>query len=55
MNDKKAKYKMPPKIAEWLLSKIIRTTNKLSVLGDLEEEYQDIADTKGIKKAQIWY
>ena len=45
----------PPKIAEWLLNRILRRRNRSAILGDLEEIYSDIRDKQGPVPAQFWY
>ena len=36
--------KKPSKIAQWILSRITRQEERFSVIGDLEEEYNENAD-----------
>ena len=45
----------PPKIGEWILFRVTRPGDKVSVLGDLEEEYREIGIEWGIWKARIWF
>jgi len=42
------KTNKPPGIAEWLLRKIANRTEKNAIIGDLEEEYNDIINKQGI-------
>ncbi|MFC1724424.1 ABC transporter permease [candidate division KSB1 bacterium] len=49
------KGKNPPKFAYKLLSIFSRSSNKPYILGDLEENYADIAKRKGVFIAGLWY
>lgn len=44
-----------PKLARWLLKRIISIDIRYSALGDFEEIYFSITEEKGIPKARIWY
>lgn len=46
---------MPPKLARWLLQRIINIDIRYSALGDFEEIYFSIAEDEGVLKARIWY
>ena len=45
----------PPKIAEKILSKLLYDDIWKTTLGDFEEYYTYLADTKGKQKANAWY
>ncbi len=45
----------PPKILHSLIAKITRSENQSAVLGDIEEEFLEIALENGIYRAKFWY
>jgi hypothetical protein len=45
----------PPKFAEYLLYLLLLKKDREPVLGDLEEEYQEVYNRFGKKLAIIWY
>ncbi|MCK5147008.1 ABC transporter permease [bacterium] len=45
----------PPKIAEWLLGRIIPMPGRELLLGDLDEEYAALTEIKDRRIAQGWY
>lgn len=45
----------PPKIAEWILYLLVRSGNRQTLIGDLEEEYHYICDERGKWRANLWY
>ena len=45
----------PPKFAERILSSIANKKDKVSILGDMDEEYNRIAREKGNLIAKLWY
>ncbi len=45
----------PPKISQWILSRMVNRDDKYSALGDVEEEYIDIRADKGLLFAGLWY
>ena len=47
--------KNPPIIAEWLLTAIANQKDNQAIIGDFEEEYYQIAETRGTTFAQLWY
>jgi putative ABC transport system permease protein len=47
--------KKPPKLAKWIIHKMANSLEKLSIVGDLEEEFNEIVDEKGRIKARFWY
>lgn len=49
------KKKYPPRIAEWILRRTTKSVEKFSILGDYEEEFIQITEEEGLKKARIWY
>ncbi len=48
-------YKSPPKIAKWSISRLKRYQNEFSMIGDIEEIYFNIYDSKGFLSAYLWY
>jgi putative ABC transport system permease protein len=51
----KKKKETPPAIAAWILSRITRGDDRLSVLSDFAEIYKELAAEKGTLKARRWY
>ncbi len=51
---KKKSYK-PPRIAEWLLSRIVWKQIRYSAIGDFEEQFNAICRTESVLKAHVWY
>ncbi len=51
----KIKKDTPPDIATWILTKITRGDDRLSILSDFSEIYEELADEKGNFKARKWY
>ena len=49
------KLKNPPVIARWIFHTISNSIEKLSIVGDMDEEFNDIAFEKGILAAWFWY
>jgi len=47
--------KSPPKIIKGMISLLIRSGNRSTLLGDLEEEYQYLYTERGKYKANSWY
>ncbi len=45
----------PPRLAEWILSRIADPFERISILGDFGEFYSDMYSEKGRFKAWIWY
>ena len=45
----------PPRIAEWILRRIANRGESEGIGGDLEEEYRETVEKKGIGQAQLWY
>jgi putative ABC transport system permease protein len=44
-----------PRFAEWILSRMSRYNEEFLLAGDLEEEFEEKAAKKGIRKARCWY
>ena len=42
----------PPKLAEWLLKLISRGYEHFSMLGDIDEEFEEIAAARGPRSAR---
>ena len=49
------KTKTPPRMAEALLRMLLPERERLDLLGDYEEYYKEIADSKGRFIAGLWY
>ncbi|MFC1724471.1 ABC transporter permease [candidate division KSB1 bacterium] len=49
------KYIKPPKILKWLLRYSADSTSKLSIAGDIDEEFAEITASKGKFIARLWY
>ena len=45
----------PPFLAQWILKKLLRDDFWKTMLGDLEEYYHYLVDTKGLWSAKAWY
>ncbi len=45
----------PPRIAEWILRRIANRGESEVIGGDLEEEYRETVEKKGIGRARLWY
>jgi predicted permease len=45
----------PPRVAEWLLLRLLDDDSRESVAGDLEEEYRRVAGRAGREAASRWY
>ena len=51
----KKRINKPPKIAQFLLTKLLNEYSEVPLLGDLEEEYRSIVACSGKKHARSWY
>ena len=51
----KKKGPAPPSLAAWILSKITRGGDRLSILSDFSEIYEELAAEDGSFKARKWY
>jgi len=51
----KKKKETPPALAAWLLSKINSREERLSILSDFAEIYEELAAEEGTSKARRWY
>jgi putative ABC transport system permease protein len=47
--------KKPPALPRWIFERFIRSEEKLSISGDLDEYYSDILEEKGVIRARLWY
>ncbi len=45
----------PPRVAEWLLGRFLLLHNASPVLGDFEELYNDMIESRGRTAADLWY
>jgi len=45
----------PPRLAEWLLGRMVKTGEEFSAKGDFEEEFAAIAAESGRFRAAAWY
>jgi putative ABC transport system permease protein len=55
INEMKRKSLKPPKIATWILNASAATTEDVSLLGDLEEEYRIRSQKYTPLKTKLWY
>jgi ABC-type antimicrobial peptide transport system permease subunit len=46
---------VPPAFAAWVLTKIIRSENRMSILSDFSEIYEELVSEEGSFKARRWY
>lgn len=51
--DREAK-KSPP-VARWLFSLIARSEEKATIIGDMEEFFQELVTGRGTRQARLWY
>ena len=51
----KMKHRKPPRIAQWLLSRIAWQQIRYSAIGDFEEQFNDICKTGGVLRGHLWY
>jgi ABC-type antimicrobial peptide transport system permease subunit len=51
----KRKKDAPPDLAVWILSRIARGEERLSILSDFSEIYEAVVSEQGTLKANIWY
>jgi len=51
----KDKLKKPPKIADWILKKVLSGEEYLEKSGDIDEVYNSLVKETGIFKARLWY
>ena len=49
------KINKPPKIAQFLLARLLNEYAEVPLLGDLEEEYRCVAKESGKRYARMWY
>jgi ABC-type antimicrobial peptide transport system permease subunit len=49
------KINKPPKIAQFLLTRLLNEYAEVPLLGDLEEEYRCVATESGKRYARMWY
>ena len=45
----------PPRLAAWLLGRVVSGDIRYAALGDFEELYADIAEARGVAAARRWY
>lgn len=45
----------PPRIAAWLVELFVSVEQAESILGDLHEEFSDVASKSGVVAARRWY
>jgi putative ABC transport system permease protein len=45
----------PPRLAEWLLSRMRKGGDEFSFLGDMREEFSFMSRKRGRRKARLWY
>lgn len=52
--EKESKFK-PPRLAEWIVQRLVWTDDKISIKENLREEYEYIFNLNGSYKAFFWY
>ena len=45
----------PPHLAQWIIRKVANPVDRDQIIGDYEEEYNDIAERKGLAGAKMFY
>jgi putative ABC transport system permease protein len=55
LKDYPQKKKQPPALPRWIFERFIRSEEKLTVSGDMDEYYSDILEEKGVIRARLWY
>jgi len=55
MESKNHKTMKPPRLAEWILRRTVKSVERFAVLGDYEEEFIERIAEDGPKKARVWY
>ena len=55
MNKTNAIKDSPPKLAKWLLKRILIKINQQAVIGDFEETFFDLKENKGLFYAKCWF
>ena len=45
----------PPRLAEWLLARLVWPDERVAVLGDLDEQFQEQLASAGAARATLWY
>ncbi|MBN2245712.1 MAG: ABC transporter permease, partial [Candidatus Aminicenantes bacterium] len=55
MSIKRLKDPTPPNLPAWIIRKIAWSEDRLSIQEDLHEEYAYIYETKGCRRADLWY
>ncbi|MCP4727016.1 MAG: FtsX-like permease family protein [bacterium] len=51
----KKQGKRPPKISEYILSRMFPDNGHFTTVSDLEEDYKDLLAEKGVLYAELWY
>jgi putative ABC transport system permease protein len=51
----KAETKRAPKLAKWLFDRIVRSEEKKTIVGDIEEFFSELEEEKGIFRAKLWF
>ncbi len=46
---------LPPRLAQWLVSKLSVYEHRFSLAGDLRETFEYMTEADGVKKAKLWY
>ena len=52
---KTKEYRNPPIIAQWLLSRMVDEIVHSYAMGDFQEQFNIMVDTKGIQYARVYY
>jgi hypothetical protein len=49
------KTKRAPTLAKWLFDRIVRSEEKSTVVGDIEEFFCELGEERGIFRAKLWF
>src|SRR5262245_60642429 len=55
MNDRPFTSNTPPRPAVFILTRRVPAEHREYVIGDLNERFQEKAETEGVRKARLWY
>jgi putative ABC transport system permease protein len=49
------KKQRSPKLAKWLFDRIVRSEEKSTIVGDIEEFFCELGEERGILRAKLWF
>jgi putative ABC transport system permease protein len=47
--------KKPPRLAKWLFDRIVKSEEKSTIVGDIEEFFFELEEGRGVFKANLWF